>query len=473
MEHAKTKFFTQIASLILFISFLITAKFLKDTLALNPVSFLETSKILLLYLNIPVFFIWVTLGIFAGLASTVVSVFLMMLFFEKSVWIFPAMSFFVISFLAYRLNRNFESHAKGLEIETEKMDEESNLLSERIKLEENNNLRMRSSSKKTAYLKKVIEDYSLALSEAEVLDSVLENSFDLFQEANRVLVYLVDTEKQELMLLRSKKRGIPFPIREKRGDVFDRWVLKHATPLLVEDIKKDFRFSDGEDLDRGFNSIISIPLMSEQKVFGTLRVDSVNKGKFTQSDLRFLDIIADLSAVSLENAMLYKKVQDLAIHDSLTGLYVKKYFDERLKGEIKRSLRNNTNLSVLMLDIDNFKDYNDRHGHNAGDLALMHISSILKSFARPGDIVSRYGGEEFILLLLNREKLSASRLAEDIRKKINESPLILRREETRLTVSIGVASSPSEEKMADELVRRADARLYKAKEKGKNSVCAD
>ncbi|MEE9499858.1 MAG: sensor domain-containing diguanylate cyclase [Candidatus Omnitrophota bacterium] len=376
---------------------------------------------------------------------------------------------FIASFITYLLNRIFQRKRKILEVDSEKIDEELNLLADEIKSVENANLRMRSSLERITHLKNMVEDYSQTLSEEDILDSVIKNSFELFKNATRVLLYLVDTEKQELKLVRSRKRELSFLIKAKKGDVFDRWVLKHRIPLLVEDIYKDFRFSP-EELDQGFNSIISVSLTSEHKVLGILRIDSKDKNKFTQSDLRFLDIIADLSSVSLQNAILYKKIEELAIHDSLTGLYVHKYFIERLKDEVKSSLRNNMDICLLMLDLDNFKAYNDKYGHTAGDLVLKHISSILKSFTKPGDIVSRYGGEEFTLLLLNKGKPTGAKIAESIRQKINKTPLVLRREKTKLTVSIGVASCPSEEKMADELLRLADSRLYRAKKEGKNRV---
>ena len=376
---------------------------------------------------------------------------------------------FIASFITYLLNRIFQRKRKILEVDSEKIDEELNLLADEIKSVENANLRMRSSLERITHLKHMVEDYSQTLSEEDILDSVIKNSSELFKDATRVLLYLVDTEKQELKLVRSRKRELAFLVKAKKGDVFDRWVLKHRIPLLVEDIYKDFRFSP-EELDWGFNSIISASLASEHKVLGILRIDSKDKNKFTQSDLRFLDIIADLSSVSLQNAILYKKIEELAIHDSLTGLYVQKYFVERLKNEVKSSLRNNMDICLLMLDLDNFKAYNDKYGHTAGDLVLKHISSILKSFAKPGDIVSRYGGEEFILLLLNKGKDAGAKIAESIRQKINKTPLVLRRKKTKLTVSIGVASCPSEEKMADELLRLADSRLYRAKKEGKNRV---
>lgn len=472
MGQTRVKTFIGLISFLAWILLLIFCKTLKSAISLDPAHFSQTSRILLLYLNIPVFFIWASLGLVFGLVSTFVTSLSLIFLFERTIYILPVMSLIIISAVGYKLNRTFRDSTNNLDLDKELIDEEVNLLIAEIKSEENNNLRMRNSLEKITHLKSVVEDYSQMLSEEDILDSITGNSFKLFKGANRVLLYLVDTEKQELKLMRSKKRGITFPIKAKKGDVFDRWVLKQRRPLLVEDIHKDFRFSSEEKLDEGFNTLIDAPLTSEHNVLGVLRIDSREKGKFTQSDLRFLDIITDLSSVSLQNTLLYKKVENLAIHDSLTGLYVHKYFIERFKDEIKGSLRNNIDISLLMLDLDNFKDYNDKYGHNAGDLILQHVASILKSFSQPGDIISRYGGEEFALLLLNKGKSAAVELAEKIRKKIGGTPLVLRREKTKITVSIGVASCPREAKITEEFLMLADSRLYKAKKKGRNMVWA-
>ncbi|MBL7155686.1 MAG: sensor domain-containing diguanylate cyclase [Candidatus Omnitrophica bacterium] len=473
MGHTKIKNLIGIISLLAWIASIIFAKPLKDAFLLSADNFTLASKIFLLFLSIPIFFINLALGISFGLPIFFITALLLVRLPGPGICGVPLAAFALTSFAGYRLNRVFLNETKVMEVRKEKEDEEINLLKDDIRSHENQSERMRSSLEKVTNLKNVIEKYSYTLSEDEILDLIIENSFGLFQSADRVLLYLVDTQKRELKLARAKKRDSKLSAKSKKGDIFDRWVLKHRLSLIVEDIHKDFRFSlDKEELEDGFTSLISTPLTSENKILGILRIDSLNPDRFSQSDIRFLDIMADLSAVSLQNASLYKKVEDLAIHDSLTGLYVHKYFTERLNDEIKRSLRNNRDFSLIMCDLDNFKDYNDKYGHNAGDLVLKHVSSILKSLTRPGDVASRYGGEEFMLLILNKNKEEALEIAEELRQKIKDTPLILRREETHITVSIGVASCPKETRFADELLKLVDARLYNAKKTGKNKVCA-
>ena len=286
----------------------------------------------------------------------------------------------------------------------------------------------------------------------------------------RILLFLVDTEKQELKLVASRGSS---RVKEKLGDIFDHWVLRNRKSLIIEDATKDFRFPPQEAgvAEGRFRALISVPLISENKVIGILRMDSYTVAIYTQDDLRILNILSDLSALAIQNACLYAKTQELAIKDSLTGLAVRRHFVDRLKEEIKRSARKNTNLSVLMIDIDRFKDYNDRYGHLSGDLVLRHIAGILSSSVKEGDVVSRYGGEEFVVMLCGRDRSEAVAEAENVRNAIKRSPLKLRRQDANITVSIGVSCYPKDALLEEELVRTADDRLYKAKAGGRDKVC--
>jgi diguanylate cyclase (GGDEF)-like protein len=260
----------------------------------------------------------------------------------------------------------------------------------------------------------------------------------------------------------------------KKGDIFDRWTVKNMKGLLIKDIRKDFRFSiDEEGEKHDFVSLISKPMVSEGNVLGILRVDSPDESAFTQHELRILDIIGEMGAVAIENAQLYRQTEELAIKDSLTGLFVHRYFMERLEEEIKRSLHGDGSFALLMLDIDNFKDFNDQHGHIAGDAILKKISGILNSKASAGDIVARYGGEEFAFVALDGSGRGAVKLAEDIRKEIKNTPIVIRRKKMAVTVSIGIAAFPKDAKLLKDLIWEADRRLYEAKAKGKDVVCSE
>jgi len=205
---------------------------------------------------------------------------------------------------------------------------------------------------------------------------------------------------------------------------------------------------------------------------GVLRLDDQLPVCYTQDDLRFLTIISDLGAVALENGELFQKTKDLAIHDGLTGLYTKGYFSERLKEECKRSLRQGSTFTLLMLDIDYFKNYNDKFGHIAGDLVLKTLSITMADYLKEfNTIISRFGGEEFCVILSHMDKEKARAVADDLRARIANTTIVLRRQEANITVSIGLANFPTDAKEETELILKSDKAMYQAKQKGRNKVC--
>jgi len=163
----------------------------------------------------------------------------------------------------------------------------------------------------------------------------------------------------------------------------------------------------------------------------------------------------------------------MAIKDGLTGLYLRRHMLERLNEEISREIRLGAELSFLMIDLDRFKKYNDSFGHMAGDIVLKSVARLMQEqFSDPGDLLCRYGGEEFCILLPNCSKSKAVQLADKLRERIQTHEIILRRQKTHVTISIGVASFPKDARSKDDLIYKADEALYQAKETGRNKVCA-
>ena len=325
-------------------------------------------------------------------------------------------------------------------------------------------------------LKKIIEELNRSLLLDPVVDVLTRCVYSLisFHKGN-ALFFLVNNQTQKLELARSIKEDDQEVILSKDGDIFDQWVLRHSGPLLIEDIKRDFRF-DTESMAGPFlervSSVISAPLISHNCLLGLLRLESKESGFFTQDDLRFLSMVCDLGAVALENSLLFRKTQDLAIHDDLTKLYTRHYFLERLNDEAKRCLRLDKHISLLMLDIDFFKQYNDKFGHTAGDVVLKKIASLMRESLREFEpLISRFGGEEFLVMLSGLDKKRAFLAAEVLRQEIEKEKITLRRQDTKVTVSIGVASMPLDTKDEDDLVLKADQAMYSAKQKGRNQVC--
>ena len=248
--------------------------------------------------------------------------------------------------------------------------------------------------------------------------------------------------------------------------------LKHRQPLLITDVQSDFRFDVmNKHADIPFRCLISSPMINEGRMIGVLRMNSAEVGEFTTDDLRVLSILAVLASSALTNAVLYQKTEELAISDSLTGLYVHRYFRERLDEEHKRSLISNSPFSILMCDIDHFKQCNDRYGHASGDLLIKAVSQKLRDGVGDNGLVARYGGEEFAIILPGVEKNKAVLLAETLRKLIESLNVRTRGEELKVTLSIGVASFPVDTLDPEGLLELADKALYKAKNRGRNSVC--
>ncbi|MBW2135705.1 MAG: GGDEF domain-containing protein [Deltaproteobacteria bacterium] len=190
---------------------------------------------------------------------------------------------------------------------------------------------------------------------------------------------------------------------------------------------------------------------------------------FTPEEIEIFQIFVFQTATALKNLALFEQIKSLAIRDSLTGLFNPRYFWEVLGKEVKRCRRYGCRLSLLFLDLDNFKVINDQHGHPVGDKILQELSNLLKSFVRCTDLICRYGGEEFVILLIQTPKRKAAFLAERLRQTITQAPFKIKDLEIPLTVSIGVADL-TEKMDPEELVQNADSAMYRAKQSGGNRV---
>jgi diguanylate cyclase (GGDEF)-like protein len=196
---------------------------------------------------------------------------------------------------------------------------------------------------------------------------------------------------------------------------------------------------------------------------------SSNPDAFDETDLQSLESVADICATSIQNAHYVERVKQLAYLDGLTGIFNRRFFELRIMEEIERARRYGTGMAVVMVDIDQFKRLNDEFGHLLGDEVLRQVSSVFHQQLRKIDVVCRYGGEEFGILLSQTTAEHAISVAEKLRKTIEQwrFPGVPR----TVTVSAGVAAFPDHGTTRDALVRAADTGLYAAKQAGRNHVC--
>ena len=260
-------------------------------------------------------------------------------------------------------------------------------------------------------------------------------------------------------------------------------VIKNKKPIVVEDIPRHPLMAEVKNLVKDLEkmNVLVLPIVWEEEVVGTLflRTHRLDKG-FTDKEIQFCQIIANSAYHAVKNATLFEEIskekdlmKSMAITDRLTELYNHDFFYTRLDEEFNRAARYEIPLSLIMMDLDDFKKINDTYGHRTGDRVLKEVANIIKKLVRKADIVARYGGEEFAIILPQTNLKGAEEDAERIRAAIlNHTYTGLIKENT--TISLGVASYPSANAIINsgDLVNLADTALYEAKRAGKNRVVA-
>jgi diguanylate cyclase (GGDEF)-like protein len=216
-------------------------------------------------------------------------------------------------------------------------------------------------------------------------------------------------------------------------------------------------------------SRMCIPLVSFGQALGVLVLESSDRSAFNPHDVQPLESVADICATAIQNAHYVERVKQLAYLDGLTGIFNRRYFEMRIEEEMERARRFGAGMAVVMIDIDQFKRINDEFGHLLGDEVLRQVSSILHQQLRKIDVVCRYGGEEFAILLSQTNPQHALMVAEKLRKTVEswQFPGVPR----AVTISAGTANFPDHGATRDEVVKAADAGLYMAKQTGRNRVC--
>jgi diguanylate cyclase (GGDEF)-like protein len=248
------------------------------------------------------------------------------------------------------------------------------------------------------------------------------------------------------------------------GEGVAGWVAQHGEAARIEDVLLDARFVRKPGQSLSIRSLLCVPLKVRDMVVGVVTVTRATPEPFTAEDQEILSFLANAVVLDVENARLYR----LSVTDPLTKACNRQYLREKLPDELERARRFRHPVTVVMFDVDHFKNLNDTFGHAAGDDVLRGIALLARETVRDVDTVARYGGEEFVLVLPNTDAKGGHSIAERLREAIARTPFPHGEELLHVTASFGVAALAGEVREETELMRRADEALYQAKRRGRN-----
>ncbi|MBL7158612.1 MAG: GGDEF domain-containing protein [Candidatus Omnitrophica bacterium] len=310
----------------------------------------------------------------------------------------------------------------------------------------------------------VTKDMSFNVRLESLFNALNEFMRDNFRFRKFILATLkdkTDADEIEKVYVLEDKVNVQDNLGERYRVAFD-FVLRSKAPLLAE---KNSDLSKRLGMNETPGDFLAIPLSIGQEILAVVFVEEARKENYED----FL-ILASQIALQIRKLDLFEKVERLSLIDGLTGAFLRRHFLELANEEIERSKTYRMNLSILLVDVDYFKKQNDRFGHLVGDAVLKAMTELIKKNVREIDLVSRYGGEEFCIMLPETKKENARVIGERIRHAIENHDIEAYDETTRITVSIGVSSYPADGRTSDDLIEKADIALYHAKHEGRNQV---
>ena len=360
------------------------------------------------------------------------------------------------------------------------------------------NSELRERNQEVSTLLHIVENFVTALDFEELFQRVVE-AFRLRFDFDKFSLYLHNQEEDvlELRVEIGGEYATGIAKAVKPGDGMVGWCFEKNEGVLVSDVRNDLRFKEFNPRNRKLRALACQPIVYRGEKLGVLCLDSEKPGSFDDSTYQFLERVTPLIAISVNNSLNYSEAKAQSRTDNLTSLSNHRGFIEHFLPMIEDAYTSNFSLVLIMIDIDHFKQINDTYGHMVGNLILTELAGILRRFFRGSDLVARFGGEEFAVVLNGTRPEIAPRIAEQLRRKIesHQFPISLARDEFKqVTVSLGLAStrdsnmepdiargsrsSGSEsdvylrntEDLSELLIENADQALYASKREGRNQV---
>jgi diguanylate cyclase (GGDEF)-like protein len=319
-----------------------------------------------------------------------------------------------------------------------------------------------------------INELTEKFSETRNLEAVLHQAVSTLMEVLhvRIIVLQLYSHEESRFFLRIEEGIEDLDLgQEVYEDVIDK-----GKSRLINNMESAPEYSSLAE--RGYRSLLVAPLIrwsrdGRPEPTGLVAVISEEQRDFTAHDQHLLTAFTKQAGMIIENAQLYEKTQQMAIRDGLTNLFNYRRFKEVLDQELAKCEAGERSLSLIMGDIDNFKEYNDSHGHQQGDVVLRSVADVLMMATRGADLVARYGGEEFVVILPETEMVGARAVGDNIRRRVEEENFPGEEEsqpDGRLTITLGLASYPIDARSATDLIEAADKALYAGKHAGRNRL---
>ncbi len=317
------------------------------------------------------------------------------------------------------------------------------------------------------YLKK-----SVSLLDLEEIKRVLVEKLPHILSIRYFTLFLFDKKSNKLDLACHNRPDLP---QSMSIAIDDSPVMKEALDhgkYIVEGNYQNSKFFQGKRNSLFQNNfLVCAPLMIENEIVGILNLNDNIKGFFSVGELDFVINITEFLSLTISNALLFEKVEDLSVTDGLTGIKNRQYLENIFASEFSRSLRYKSPLSAILIDVDHFKSINDTYGHQKGDQVLIEIGKVLNVICRAHDTIARYGGEEFVVVLPETNAKGAFPIAERIRDQVQSLSFSNDTKHWNVTISCGIGEIDFEKmKSKDDLLKIADLALYKAKESGRNQT---